>query len=141
MNNQIQKLPDVLIDIIKEYLPKIDFVFTNRENYQLYHYSIKPYILDHNMYVRDVIKRDNEYVFDIIVRENYLYWLKISSFNYKNFSYKNYLYFILAYCQENDSYNCLKLFNLFLTKHGLNTELIKKCIVRRIKIYPTNNYY
>ena len=36
----VQLLPPELINLIQEYLPKKEFVFTNRENYKLYHSEI-----------------------------------------------------------------------------------------------------
>ena len=45
----ICKLPEELIGLIKEYVPKKEFIFTNRENYKLYHHltPINP-LLFHN---------------------------------------------------------------------------------------------
>jgi hypothetical protein len=40
----IRILPDDIVNLIKEFIPKSLLVFTNRENYNLYHFTIKQYI-------------------------------------------------------------------------------------------------
>jgi hypothetical protein len=47
MDTITKRLPPELIRYIKEYIPKKTFVFTNRENYNLYHSLIKPSIKDY----------------------------------------------------------------------------------------------
>lgn len=130
---KILKLPDELIGLIKEYVPKTKFIFTNRENYKLYHYliPIKPTLFD--AYVKDVIKRDNEYVLNVIIRENYCKWFENGKIYYKNMSFGNYLYFILNYCIENESHNCLNIIQIFLKELGLGKNLHKKNVIKYIK--------
>ena len=137
MNNEliekIRKLPNELVDTIKEYVPKSKFIFTNRENYKLYHYliPIKPNQVDN--YIKDIIRRDNEYCLNAIIRENYCKWFEKGQIYYKNMSFGNYLYFIINYCIENGSENCLKIINIFLKEHGLGKNLHKKNVVKYIK--------
>ena len=130
---KINKLPQELIGLIKEYVPKKEFIFTNRENYKLYHYliPIKPNIFDD--YIKDMIKRDNEYILNSIIRENYKKWYEKGKVWYKNMSFGNYLYFIINYCIENGSENCQKIINIFLKELGLDKNLHKKNVVRYIK--------
>ena len=64
---KINILPEDMVNIIKEYLPKIYYIFTNRENYTLYHHIIKLYITKYENYSRDTIVNDNVFVFDKIV--------------------------------------------------------------------------
>jgi hypothetical protein len=130
---KINNLPEVLVDLIKEYIPKNTLVFTNRENYNLYHSYIFISIKVFDNYIRDMIRRDNELVFDKIVRENYHKWNNIKQYRYKNMIFKNYFYFIINYCIENDSDNCRKIINNFLKEHGLNKNLHKKNVVKYIK--------
>ena len=65
MNNEvitkICNLPNELISLIKEYIPKNIFIFTNRENYRLYHYLIRIRPNQFDDYIKNIIKRDNEY--------------------------------------------------------------------------------
>jgi len=47
--------------------------------------------------------------------------------------FKNYFYFTINYCIENDSDNCRKIINKFLKEHGLDKNLHKKNVVKYIK--------
>jgi hypothetical protein len=137
MDNQliikIHNLPNELINLIKEYVPKKCFIFTNRENYKLYHYltPINPLLFPN--YIRDVIHRDNEYTLDAIIRENYEKWINNGHVYYRNIRYANNLYFILNYAFEYESENCLKIIFTFLKEHGLDKNLHKKILVKYIK--------
>jgi hypothetical protein len=129
----IQYLPHDLICIIREYVPKKIWIFTNRENYFMYHIFLKPYINNYENYIRDTIRRDNYFVFDRIIRENYKKWWDINHYLYKNKIFKNYLYFVIHYCIENDSNNCRNIVMIFLKEHGLDKNLHKKNIVKYIR--------
>ena len=61
---KVVQLPDVIVDIIKEYIPKRVWAFTNRENYELYHKYLKPSINNYENYIRETIRRDNFFVFE-----------------------------------------------------------------------------
>ena len=90
--NLVNKLPTDIVGIIEEYVPKKEFTFTNKTNYDLYHHLIKPTIKTYEMYIRDTIRRDNDFVFEMIVRENYLNWFEIKKYTYNNYEFKNYVY-------------------------------------------------
>jgi len=92
----VNKLPQELINLIKEFIPKKTFVFTNRENYFLYHFLIKKYIKNYENYIRNTIKRDNDFVFYMIFIENYHKWCKFTQYIYKNMVFKNYVYFTIT---------------------------------------------
>lgn len=129
----ISNLPDVIIEIIKEYVPKKIFVFTNKQNYTLYHSLIKGSIPKYENYIRDIIRRDNFFVFEYIVRENFEFWMKIKNYAYKNMIFKFYLFFVIHYCIENDSNNCRNFINNFMEEHGLCKNLHKKNVVKYIR--------
>ena len=133
MERITRRLPDELVRYIKEYIPKKVFVFTNRENYNLYHSLIKPSITDYESYIRAMIRQDNEFVFNKIIKENCSKWYEIVNYKYKNMIFKNYLYFVMNFCIENDSNNCRKIISDFLKEHGLGKNLHKKNIVKYIK--------
>ena len=130
---KIQNLPKEIIGIIKDFVPKKSWVCTNRVNYNLYHIYLKPYIKNYENYIRDTIRRDNYFVFENIVRENYKKWQKINEYTYKNMIFKNYLYFTIHYCIENDSSNCRNTITSFLKEHGFDKNLHKKNIVKYIR--------
>jgi phosphoribosyl-ATP pyrophosphohydrolase len=133
MNEITKRLPVELVRYIKEYIPKKEFVFTNRENYNLYHILIKPCIKDYESYIRYMIRQDNEFVFKKIIEENYRKWYEIRQYKYKNMIFNNYLYFVINFCIENDSNNCRKVISDFLKEHGLGKNLHKKNVVKYIK--------
>jgi hypothetical protein len=136
MTNILDKIHDLPIDImnlIKEFLPTNVFVFTNRENYFLYHSTIRPFIKNYENYVRDMIRRDNDFVFHMIIRENYTKWYDTKQYTYKNMVFKNYLYFTIQFCIENDSNNCRNVIHNFLKEHGLGKNLHKKNVVKYIR--------
>lgn len=130
---KINNLPSEIVDLIKEYVPPIVLVFTNRENYILYHSVIKSYIKNYENYIRDMIRRDNELVFDMILRENYQKWFEIKHYRYKNMLFKNYLYFTIQFCIENESNNCRNAISDFFKEHGLGKNLHKKNVVKYIQ--------
>jgi len=129
----IYNLPDDLIIHIKEFIPKKSFVFTNRENYKLYHKLLKQCIVNYENYIRDTIRRDNFFVFEKIFTENFTIWTKIYNYMYKNMIFKNYLYFVIHYCIENESTNCREVFMDFLKQHGFDKNLHKKNLVKYIR--------
>ena len=133
MDTITRRLPPELIRYIKEYIPKKTFVFTNRENYNLYHSLLKPSIKDYESYIRSMIRQDNEFVFKKIVEENFSKWYEIRQYKNKNMIFKNYLYFVMNFCIENESNNCRKTVMEFLKEHGLGKNLHKKNIVKYIK--------
>lgn len=133
MNEITKRLPVELVRYIKEYIPKKEFVFTNRENFNLYHILIKPCIKDYESYIRYMIRQDNEFVFKKIIEENYRKWYEIRQYKYKNMIFNNYLYFVINFCIENDSNNCRKVISDFLKEHGLGKNLHKKNVVNYIK--------
>ena len=133
MINKMNHLPLEIIHIIKEFVPKVAFVFTNRENYVLYHSLLAPCISNYENYIRDTIRRDNDFVFIMILRENYKKWYEIREYKYKNMIFNNYLYFVINFCIENDSNNCIKILSYFLKEHGLCKNLHKKNVVKYIK--------
>jgi len=133
MDTITKRLPPELIRYIKEYIPKKEFVFTNRENYNLYHPLIKPSIKDYESYIRAMIRQDNEFIFKKIVEENYNKWYEFKQYKYKNMIFNNYLYFVMNFCIENESNNCRKIISDFLKEHGLGKNLHKKNLVKYIK--------
>jgi len=108
-------------------------VFTNRENYNIYHKIIKKYIVNYDNYIRNTIRRDNSFVLYEIFKENNKKWYKNKHYKYKNMMFKNYLYFTLYYCIDNESTNCQNMIYELLKIHGLDKNLHKKNVVRYIK--------
>ena len=131
--SNINKLPGDIINVIKENIPKKTFIFTNRENYNLYHLLLKPYISNIDNYIRNIVKFDYSFIFEKVIKENYKKWLEIKNYKYKNMIFPNYFYFIINYCIKNESSKCRKSILDFLKEHGLNKNLYKKKLIKYIK--------
>jgi phosphoribosyl-ATP pyrophosphohydrolase len=129
----IFELPDDIIDLIKEFIPRQKLVFVNKSFYNLYHHFIKKTISLYDNYVRDTIRRDNEFVFQKILEENIDLWLKNKQYRYKNMVFTNYIYFIMHYCIENNAENCREITHDYLKKRDLCRNLHKKNVVKYIK--------
>lgn len=129
----LNQLPNEIIEHIKEYINKKLFVFTNKTNYFSYHYIIKNHIPYYENYIRNMIRRDFDFVFEFIVKENYNKWIEIKNYLYKNMIFKNYIYFIIYFCIENDSQKCRCFITDFLKEHGLCKNRHKKNVVRYIR--------
>jgi hypothetical protein len=130
---KIQFFPDELVNYIKEFIPNRIFVFTCKKYYFLYHHLIKKHINDYENYVRETIRRDNYFVFKLIIEENIKKWIEVKHYKYKNMIFKNYLYFTISYCIDNESNSCRNILTDFLKIHGLHKNLHKKNIVKYIK--------
>lgn len=130
--NNITQLPDELQNLIKEFVPKKQFVLTNRENYKLYHNEIIIPKKNYDDYIKDIIKRDNAFVFKTIMLEDYCKWITIKNITYKNIFFKNYIYFIINFCIENESSNCQDILLCFLKEQGLCKNLHKKNVAKYI---------
>jgi len=131
--NQICDLPDEIINIIFEYIPKISLVFVNTAYYTLFHHKLKKHITLYESYTRDVIRRDNDFVFQQILRENEDRLIKCTNYRYKNMVFNNYIYFLKYFCMENESEKCRKIIMDELIKRNLCKNLHKKNIVKYIK--------
>jgi hypothetical protein len=128
-------LPAVIIDIIKEYVPNIVYMFLNRENYVKYHHLFLKYISNKNMeqYIRQTVRQDHAFVFNLILVENFVWWLKMKKYLYRDCIYANYLLFLKSYALEYDSLECNNLISRLLTNLGLSKNQHKKNIVRNIR--------
>jgi hypothetical protein len=129
----LNKLPEVIIDLIKEFIPHFKVVFLNSKYYNAYHYILRNHIPQYDNYVRDVINRDNEMVFKYIARENFERWLKNVEYRYKDMIFNNYIYFVLYYCVENNSEKCREILIDYLSERNLYKNLHKKNVVKYIK--------
>lgn len=95
LNKLYDKLPDEILSIVKSYIRPSSLIFLNNNYYNKYHYLIK-YLIPKNQfenYIRNIIRRDYDFVFQQILHDNFIKWLNIKQYIYKNIMYKNYLYF------------------------------------------------
>lgn len=131
--NQINKLPNDVLNIIKEYLNYHSLVFLNKTYYDLYHYSIKEKITKYESYIRYIIKRDYYYVFNKVIRENFDNWIDIRKYRYKYMIFNSYIYFIMHFCMEECSEKCTKVLLNIFKERNFGKNLHKKKVVKYIK--------
>ena len=134
--DRITELPQELLRLIKEFIPKRVIVFVNKEYYGLYHHLVRNMILkkEYENYIRDTIRRDHDLVFNAILKESGKRWLSITHYRYKSSVYSNYLYFLRDFCLMNDSTNCRNCLNVYLKEQGIGKNQHKKNLVKNIRI-------
>ena len=116
---RIIKLPDVLIEIIRDYLPLKITILLKKKNYLKNNKYIKIRLELFDNYVRDMVRKDCSFVFNEIIEKNNKKWLR-TKYKYNNIIYANYLRFLESYCLENRSTNCRSVIQLFYKKHGIS---------------------
>ena len=133
---RINRLPDVLIDIVHQFGPLKVILFISKDSYILHHPIIRSFIPKHNKenYIRDMVRRDYDFVFSHLLNENFVKWVfEIKHYKYKNIIYKNYLYFIKDFCLIHESTKCRMILQAFFEKHDLCKNQHKKNHVRNIR--------
>lgn len=132
----INKLPEVLVDIIQSYVPKVIQVFLNRTNYKKDHYLVSQEMKNKREienYIRAMVRQDNEFVFKRLLEENYLRWLNMKNYYYKNGVHSNYIVFLESYAIDNESSKCRKIISDFFLEQGLSKNQHKKNTIRYIR--------
>jgi hypothetical protein len=126
--NYINLLPDAIISIIYEYIPTYITIFLTKKDYLLNHIHIGNFIpiQQKENYIRTILRQDNKFVFNLLLIENTQNWINIKKYYYKNYIYNNYLFFLKAYCIDNESYNCLDCLQLLIEELGLSKNQHKK---------------
>jgi len=130
----VNKLPIEIIDIIKEYVPLLIFVFLNKEYYFKYHNLFTESIKSKSEnYIRTMIRQDNDFVINCLFYESSVKWLSMYNYYYKGCIYINYLYFLLHYSIDNDSEKCVKFLNNLIKELGFKINQHKKKTIRYIR--------
>ena len=131
----IDKLHDVLVDIVYSYIPKYVTMFLTKTNYMKDHHLIRQYIEKRKIeqYIRTMVREDNDFVFKHLLVENYRRWLNMKKYYYKECIYGNYLNFLESYAIDNKSIKCRKTLSIFLEEQGLSKNQHKKSTIRYIR--------
>ena len=131
----IDKIPEVLVDIVYSYIPKSVTIFLSKKNYIKDHHLIRKLINKRNIeqYIRTMIRQDNDFVFKQLLVENYNRWLNMKKYYYKECIYGNYLNFLESYTIDNESTKCRKILINFLEEQGLCKNQHKKNRYRYIR--------
>lgn len=133
MYYNIHYFPDELIILIFEFIPRISLVFVNKYYYNLYHPLIKKYIKNYDSYIRDVIKRDNHIVFEKIIKDNFDNMMNNKYYRYNLMVFNNKLFFVMYFCFENESDNCIEILLNIFKERNFGKNLHKKNVIKYIK--------
>jgi hypothetical protein len=130
----IMKLPEVLVDIVYEYIPLSTKTFLTRKNYCENHHLVKSYInkRQYENYIRCMVRQDNSFVFSFLMNENIIIWGRIYNYLYKDYTYSNYLLFLHEYCIENESTRCREIVDNYI-------EILRLTKNRHKKSTPSNS--
>lgn len=131
----VDSLPDVIIDIIYSYIPKVVTIFLTKENYLKDHHLIRQIINKRKIeqYIRCMVRQDNDFVFKQLLVENYKRWLNMKKYYYKESIYSNYVNFLDSYAIDNDSTKCRKIIQELFKELGLSKNQHKKNTIRYIR--------
>ena len=131
----VDKLPEVLIDIVYSYIPKSVKMFFSKKNYVEDHHLIRQFIDRRKIeqYIRVMIKQDNDFVVKYLLVENYQRWLNMRNYYYKECIYGNYLNFLESYAIDNESIKCRQLLIKLFEEQGLSKKKHKKNTYRYIR--------
>jgi len=131
----IDSLPDVIIDIIYCYIPKVVTIFLTKENYFKDHHLIRKIIDKRKIeqYIRCMVRQDNDFVFKQLLVENYQRWLNMKKYYYKESIYSNYINFLDSYAIDNESTKCRKIIQELFEELGLSKNQHKKNTIRYIR--------
>ena len=124
----VRSLPTELADLLRTFIPVYSKRLLNKTYYVANHSAINIPANNIQTYVRKIIRQDHDFVFTQIIREKYKQYLTQANVAYKNTIYINYLYFLRAYCLDNESPRCYKMLN----------DLMKSNIEKRSGLPITN---
>lgn len=131
---RINMLPEILVDIIKEYIQNKVLLFLNKYYYDKFHPIVYNYIkFQSEIYIRTVVRQDLDYILNYIFFENVLKWNNMRNYYYKDTVYLNYVYFLYDYSIEYESNKCTKLLYRLYIQNGLKKNQHKKKTARYIK--------
>jgi len=135
--NNINKLPNEIVDIIETYVPTIVKMFWSKIMYEANHALIIKYLTIHNKnieeYIRFNIRKDNDYILSRLLVDNLYKWINLRNYLNKDCIYYNYLVFLNSYCIDHNSIKCKIIIQEILEKLGLCKNQHKKNLIKYIK--------
>ena len=139
--NIVNKVPDELVVLISEYIPRDVLFYTSKNNFENYYLSyrmsnfardktnnvikiendyfirknyyifLKSREITNNRYINMIIRKDLYYVLSKIMSKKYNHWKKINNYYYNGNKYPNYLVFLEQLCIKYGSNKCRKEIN------------------------------
>jgi hypothetical protein len=124
----VAKLPEVLVDIVYEYVHLSTKLFMTKQLYIENHHIVKSLIdkRQYENYIRCMVRQDNFFVFSFLINENIIIWIRIRNYLYKDQVYENYIFFLHEYCIENESTRCKELIDKVIKILRFNKNKHKK---------------
>ncbi len=131
-------LPNELLHIVKQFIPKIVTIFLSKSKYIEEHHLILRLIKPINAeeYIRIMIRQDNHLVLQRLLVENHSRWLKMKNYFYRNCIYSNYLIFLKHYALDYESDKCYKTLCELFKELGLSKNQHKKKLFKYITWNP-----
>lgn len=131
----IDKLPLVLVDIIRSYIPKSITLFLTKKNYIEDHQIIRSLINRYKIeqYIRSMVRQDYDFVFKLLLKENLKRWLNMKKYYYRECIYGNYLNFLESYAIDNKATKCRNLLINLFEEEGLSKNQHKKNTIKYIR--------
>jgi hypothetical protein len=126
---KLNELPNVLIDLIEMFLPKMTSVFLSKKMYLLYHPLIYSYIkpLKIENYIRCMVKQDNDFVLVQLLKENGEKWSnKLTNYYFREQIFVNYITFLEDYAMEYNSLKCQECLRKMIEEKGFRKKNIKR---------------
>jgi hypothetical protein len=133
--NNINKLPNELVEIVYNYIPKSITMFLTKKMYIEDHHLIRKIINRRNIekYIRSMVRQDNDFVFKLLLVENFKRWINMTKYYYKECIYGNYLNFLESYTIDNQATKCRKLLIDLFEEQGLSKNQHKKKTIKYIR--------
>lgn len=98
-------LPSEIMKYIYDYIPELTLTVLNKPLYNANRHCIRRNIpvLNYESYIRDIIRKDNNFVFNNLLNDNFSRWQHMKNFKYKNFTFGDYIAYIVYLSQEHDA--------------------------------------
>ena len=110
-------LPDIITNIVFEYLPVSDKTILNKNNYYL-HNNV---IIKENRHIYFIISNDLDFIFSQLLEKYKYTWIinfrNKRHFNFYNIKYSSFLEFLYDYCIYNNSNKCKMLMDSVIAVH------------------------
>jgi hypothetical protein len=131
--DSVDKLPDELIKVIYDFLPRFILANLSKKNYIKYHLYISKRIINYDSFIRSCIRNENDMVFYYNVIENNKKWLNKKKYIYNNNIFANYGFFLMHFCIEQKADKCKNILCDFWEQHGLCQNRHKKIVSKHIR--------
>jgi hypothetical protein len=98
-------LPDDILGNIYDYIQPFYLTLLNKKLYSENRSCIRQHIpvLNYESYIRQMVRKDNHFVFRHLLLESFTKWQQLINFKYKNFTFEDYVAYIIYLSQEHEA--------------------------------------